>query len=64
MSKMSPFIDPEELKKILPSLEKLEIESLLASIYDRLKIKLDSSRQQRLYENKEILEKALEVYFC
>ncbi|AEF94405.1 hypothetical protein Desca_1550 [Desulfotomaculum nigrificans CO-1-SRB] len=59
---VSPYTDPAELKQFLPIMTKDDIEDLLKTIDQRLRVESDGNKIMRLLDNRDILEKALENY--
>ncbi|SHE74312.1 hypothetical protein [Desulforamulus putei] len=59
---ISPFAAPSELKEFLPLMTKDEMEELLKTINDLLRIEQDGQKIMRLLDNRDILEEAIDNY--
>ncbi|ABO51154.1 hypothetical protein Dred_2648 [Desulforamulus reducens MI-1] len=59
---LSPQMDPKELKLLIPLLAKEDMEDLLKEIDDLIHYEQDAHKLMRLFDNKEILEKAINHY--
>ncbi|GAB6157117.1 hypothetical protein JCM39194_03170 [Desulfotomaculum varum] len=59
---ISPYVSPAELKQFLPLMTKDEMEELLKTINDLLRLEQDGQKIMRLLDNRDILEKAIDNY--
>ncbi|CCO07461.1 hypothetical protein [Desulforamulus hydrothermalis] len=59
---ISPYAPPSELIEFLPLMTKDEMEQLLKTINELLRLEQDGQKIMRLLDNRDILEKAIDKY--